>query len=251
MKFGLLGESISHSKSPQLFKAAYNSERDTYELLDFSSLEKGLEFALLNDFKGINITTPFKEHVEKYVDVYDTHSERIFAVNLLMFEGEKIHAFNTDYFGVTGSLQEYAKRGMSALVLGYGGAGKAAAVALQDMGLDVTVSNREASKAEPHTISKGMGYCNLKDVMECAKESDVIVDTLPVRHSRLSGLDFRDKIVLEARYKNPSLNSAVKREGGIYISGITWLINQAKYSFLIFTGKKPNIEAMEKMAADW
>lgn len=251
MKFGLLGESISHSKSPQLFKAAYNSERDTYELLDFSSLEKGLEFALLNDFKGINITTPFKEHVEKYVDVYDTHSERIFAVNLLMFEGEKIHAFNTDYFGVTGSLQEYAKRGMSALVLGYGGAGKAAAVALQDMGLDVTVSNREASKAESHSISKGMGYCNLKDVMECAKESDVIVDTLPVRHSRLSGLDFRDKIVLEARYKNPSLNSAVKREGGIYISGITWLINQAKYSFLIFTGKKPNIEAMEKMAADW
>ena len=251
MKFGLLGKSISHSKSPLLFSAAYPLTEHTYDLLDFESIESGIEYAIANGFAAINVTTPFKERAADIADSLDGCSMRSGAANLLYFKKGKIHGFNTDYQGVMDSLKEYAFEGMKAVVLGCGGAGRSAAVALKDMGVDVVISNREEFRGEIFAMSAKIAYCRMDSVKECAKDAHIIVDTIPVRHLKLSGFNFSDKVVLEARYMNPTLKRSVINDGGIYISGMHWLLNQAIPSFRIFTGREPDIEAMQNLARNW
>lgn len=251
MKFGLLGESISHSKSPSLFSAGYPHGDHTYDLLDFESIEDGIEFAIANSLTGINVTTPFKDRAAGIADALDGCSLRSRAVNLLYFKNGKIHGFNTDYYGVRDSLKDYTAEGMKAVVLGCGGAGRAAAIALKDMGLEVIISNREEFTGEEFAMAARVGYCRMDSIKECAKNAQIIVDTIPVRHLKLSGFNFKDKVVLEARYNNPTLKKSVIRDGGTYISGVQWLLNQAIPSFRIFTGKEPDIEAMQNLAGKW
>jgi shikimate 5-dehydrogenase len=91
----------------------------------------------------------------------------------------------------------------------------------------------------------------MDSVKEFAKKSHIIVDAIPVRHLKLSSFNFRGKVVLEARYNNSTLKRSVIRDGGEYISGISWLLHQAIPSFRIFTGEEPNIHAMEILASEW
>ena len=251
MKFGLLGKSISHSKSPILFNSAYPVENHTYELLDFTSAKEGVEFAITNGFKGINVTSPFKEQVMEFADYFDENSRQSQAANLLMFDNGKISAFNTDYYGVRDTIKQFVNAGMPALVLGCGGAGRAAAIALRDLGLEVTISNRSELTCKPFAISSKISYCHISVINEYAKSAQIIIDTIPVRHIILSNFNFRGKIVLEARYNNPTLEKIVKNDGGAYISGLTWLLNQAIPSFTLLTGREPLSQAMENLAAKW
>ena len=251
MKFGLLGESISHSKSPQLFKAGYPLGEHSYELLDFKSAKEGIEYAISNGFTAINVTTPFKDTAAGLANALDGSSKRAWASNLLYFKSGKIYGFNTDYCGVKDSLKDYVSEGMRAVILGCGGAGRAAAVALKDMGVDVMISTRDEFTGEPFAFAERIGYCRMDSVKEFAKKSHIIVDAIPVRHLKLSSFNFRGKVVLEARYNNPTLKRSVIRDGGEYISGISWLLHQAIPSFRIFTGEGPHIHAMEILASEW
>ena len=251
MKFGLLGESISHSKSPLIFRAGYPDRNDTYDLLDFKSIEAGIDYAKSNGYSGVNITSPFKEIAVNIADYSEELSERSRASNLLLFRDDKIYAYNTDYFGVRESLIDYAKEGMRAVILGCGGAGRVAAIALKDMGLSVIISNREKVTGESFAKYADVDYCKISDINDEAKGAHIIVDTIPVKHSFLSEFNFYGKIVLEARYKNPTLAKSVKNDKGKYLSGIDWLVNQAIPSFKLFTGINPNIEAIENLASKW
>jgi shikimate 5-dehydrogenase len=133
------------------------------------------------------------------------------------------------------------------LVLGLGGAGKAAAEAARSLGCEVILMNRTQYTDDIRPLS---------EFREAFKAADIIIYNLPVRLPELDLLgqeDFiegRKKHILEANYRNPSfdkelLHKLTEAHSLLeYTSGETWLLMQALTGYEIFTGEKPDLEKM-------
>ena len=133
------------------------------------------------------------------------------------------------------------------LVLGLGGAGKAAAEAARSLGCEVILMNRTQYSEEIRPLN---GF------REEFRTADIIIYNLPVRLPQLDHLGSEDfiegkaKHILEANYRNPSFdNELICRLKALhplmeYTSGKTWLLLQALTGYEIFTGEKPDLEKM-------
>lgn len=264
-KFALIGSPISHSKSPALFAAAYPDFRHTYSLLEEDDAQKAVEKFFRSDFKGVNVTSPFKDRVMKYVTCPDRISSLLGSANVLVkgsgFAPElpEVYSYNTDYYGVKNTVGEFLqkkellpgnilKHGVgNVLVVGAGGAGKAAALALCDMGFDVTIANRSAGKTADFAAEIGAAYIPLNEVEIAVGRADVIVYSLSFLVDGLDKCDFSQKIVFEANYAKPSFSPESGVKCGLYIDGRNWLYHQAVPAFELFTGEAPNILAMRNI----
>ena len=280
-RFGLIGHPIAHSLSPALFKAGYEG-RYQYELIEGADFEESYRRFLKEDYTGINVTAPFKELAFAKADILSPECETIGATNLLVKTPEGVKAYNSDYLGVRMWLSDVAvglkrtpptpsswvpppaARGVArfsnplphlkackALIVGLGGAGKAAAAAAESLGMEVIRMNR--------TIKDDMTR-SLDDFRECFREANIIIYNIPSPIPQLSELteeDFRGgarpgrpKFILEANYKDPSFSNdlimKMKEANPIaeYTSGRTWLLNQALAGYEIFTGEKPDLARM-------
>ena len=122
-KFGLLGEKLSHSFSPQIHLALADYP---YRLFEVSQDELGI-FMKDNDLAGFNVTIPYKEKVMKYLDSISQRALSIGAVNTVVKrEDGTLFGDNTDYDGFLYMLSQLGVdiKGRKALVLGSGGASK-------------------------------------------------------------------------------------------------------------------------------
>ena len=297
-RFGLIGDPITGSFSPDLFKAAYNGKYP-YDLIHGSDFETSYK-KFLDCYAGINVTAPFKEKAILMADITDPVCRKIGAANILVKTREGIAAYNSDYTGITVSLLSgiisrytgghgnacrsagkaaldlyhssipldkeilriYGRR-PKVLIVGCGGAGKAAAVAAGDLGMETILMNRTVEKAQ--SIASALPEYSFKisgtdDFKLLFKESDIIIYTIPEKIDAISDLEPSDwqgnsnegKIILEANYKSPSFDNSVldmmsdASPDSIYISGKQWLLYQgAGYS--IMTGETPDIKSMANL----
>ena len=213
-KFGLIGHPIAHSLSPALFTAAYGG-RYVYDLIETPDFDEAWR-RFLAGYRAINVTAPFKGDAFARVDWRSPECERAGATNLVVKTPEGTKAYNSDYRGVKALLAPLGCR--SAAVVGYGGAGKAALAAAEDLGLDTRLYRH----AE---VAGGV-------------QADVIIYTLP---RAVEGIDRLDCVhLLEANYKDPCLAG---RPG--YIPGSAWLLMQAVTGYALMTGEEPDAAAME------
>ena len=139
-KFGLIGHPIAHSESPAVFAAAYGG-RWPYDLIEGEDFELSWK-RFLDEYRAINITAPFKELAFRKLlecGVVDESVRSIGAVNIAVKEADGlVHGYNSDYLGVRLLLEERGfGEGKTVLVVGFGGAGKAAAAAARSLGCDV------------------------------------------------------------------------------------------------------------------
>lgn len=140
VKFGLIGKNISYSFSKTYFTNKFNSldlVNYSYENFDLSKIE---EFPALikkhNTLKGLNVTIPYKEAIIPYLDSLNKKAERIGAVNTIKFTKDGLKGYNTDVYGFKKSFQPFLKEGHNkALILGTGGASKAIAFVLKELGI--------------------------------------------------------------------------------------------------------------------
>ena len=233
-RFGLIGHPVAGSLSPRLFDAAYGG-RYAYDLIE------GAEFAaswqrFLDEYDGINITAPFKQDAFHAVDVLSEDARRCGAVNLAVKTPDGIVGYNTDVDGVVLAVKETRLPVSDALVIGCGGAGRAAAVAAQRLGCRVTLANRTAARAASLASELGCDWIPVDDLS--ALSPDLVLYTVP---GPMDGLpDFPDAVILEANYKTPVLEGC----GRAYISGRRWLLFQAVAGYGIFTGETPDAGAM-------
>ena len=145
--FALIGHPVANSRSPQLFAAAYGGKY-SYVLLD------GEDFAplwekFLTELDGINITAPYKLDAFRSVDILSDEARLCGAVNLAVKTPEGIKGYNTDVAGVVRSVREIGLPVHKALVVvGCGGAGRAAAAGALALGCSLVLWNRSADKAE-------------------------------------------------------------------------------------------------------
>ena len=170
------------------------------------------------------------------------------SANTILLKDGKLHSWNTDYYGVQNTLLEHLVPGNStplqALVIGAGGAGKAAALAVKDMGMEVFFANRSSHAAKPFAQKIGAEYVALEQIPLLLEQTDIIVYNLSMAIPQFDGVSLEGKIVFEANYAHPNL---ADKGAGKYIDGRYWLYNQAIPAFRIFTSKEPCTAAMREV----
>ena len=268
VKFGLIGYPIAHSLSPALFKAGYGG-RFPYELIETADFEEAYS-RFMDGYDGINVTAPFKEKAFAKADLVSDECRLIKATNLLVKTPEGVKAFNSDYLGVRKWLEEVIgsrpSGSLSTLIVGCGGAGKAAAVAAASLGTRTILMNRDISKAE--AVARSIESMQevpqpevhpLSDFREYFRACDIVIYNIPTYIPAIYELtedDFRGrperpaKHVLEANYKDPSFGSELilkakeANPGFSYTEGKVWLLYQALTGYEIFTSEKPDLASM-------
>lgn len=257
-KFGLIGHPIVHSLSPKLFIAAYDGKYE-YDLIEGEDFEK-VYSKFLSEYDGINITAPFKELAFNKASHHTDSCKKIGATNILIKKDDIILAHNSDYAGVILSLKPYSlKKGSRTLVVGCGGAGKAAVVAAVTLEFNVSLYNRTISRAKDWLTKAGLeekiNLLSEKELAETFLNYDLIIYTLPCGFEGLdtilSEAHNNKIIILEANYKDPvfsgeRLNTLITK-GATYIHGKNWLLNQALAGYEIFTGEKVNFAKMKEI----
>lgn len=149
-KFGLIGKNIGYSFSKKFFSEKFETKNlpHTYENFDIPSIKDFQQIiAETNDLKGLNVTIPYKEKIIPFLDTLDKEAEKIGAVNTIKIsEDKKLSGFNTDYFGFQRSLETFLPLQQSnALILGTGGASKAVAYALGNLGFKFKFVSRQSA----------------------------------------------------------------------------------------------------------
>ena len=152
----IIGHTIAHSRSPMLhgYWLRTLGIEATYEALDIAPEALGDFFAgfIARGWIGGNVTVPHKLAVMPYLAEIDPAAKAIGAVNTIWREGDRLIGGNTDGLGFIGNLDERAPgwdvAGGQAVMLGAGGAARAAVHALVSRGLRVTIVNRTIARAE-------------------------------------------------------------------------------------------------------
>ncbi len=227
--YGLLGEHLPHSFSPQIHKALGNDNYNLFEIAP-KNLEK---FMCEKNFKGINVTIPYKKAVIPYLDEISPEAKKVGAVNTIVIRNGKLFGYNTDYFGF-----EYLLRkskidihNKKILVFGSGGASATVQAVLHDKG------------AKEIVVLSQNGNDNYVNMYIKHTDADVIVNTTPVgmypdnlntlvdldRFPNLSGVldvvynPLKTRLILDAEKRNiPSS------------AGLSMLVAQAKKAHEIF-----------------
>lgn len=152
-KFGLLGKNISYSFSKKYFIEKFalgNLDGYVYENFDLQSIEDFPKLITENpELKGLNVTIPYKEEIIPYLNKLSKKAAQIGAVNVIRFTKKgTLKGYNSDYYGFKKSLkpllQSHHKK---ALILGTGGAAKAVAFALNELGILYTFVSREEKES--------------------------------------------------------------------------------------------------------
>ena len=241
MRFGLLGEKLGHSYSPELH--AFFGDYD-YELFEVAPGDLG-DFLRERDFQGLNVTIPYKTTVHDICEHLTEAAEAIGSVNTVVKQPDgTLLGDNTDAAGFEGMVWKSRVRvlGRKCLVLGSGGASLAVRYVLNKLGAgQVVVISRSGED----------NYDNL----DKHKDASVIVNTTPVGMYPKTGaapVDLRDfpqcEGVLDIIY-NPARTALIQQAEALGISclgGLYMLVEQARCASQVFTGKPlPAIRSKE------
>ena len=251
MKYGLIGYPISHSKSPELFRAAYTDHPElSYDLIEEDDFEKAYRL-FLQEYDAVNVTAPFKGDAFRKVEVADTIARELFAVNILKKKDGKIYGYNSDFWALQRLLRPYAGTPRpNVLVIGCGGAAKAAALAALKLKMSVRVANRDFRKAREFCFTGGgMIPLRLEQVPAQMASIQILIYALPVKIDLVDTLPLEGKVVVEANYKDPCLKDRCAEAGATYISGMDWLVGQAIEGYQLMTGLQPDAERVKACCA--
>ena len=231
-KFALIGNPISHSQSPKLFKEAFPNDDMSYDLIERQSVEESIAELKEKGYSGANVTSPFKESAMRFVTDPDKTAKTLGATNLIIFKGNKVYSYNTDYLAARRMIKEIGNTS-AAIVIGCGGAAKAAALACKDEGFETFITNRTQKKAEDfakHIGIKAISIAEANTLLKDPAQNILAIYAIPspdgILSLTLKAATGSGKItIIEANYKNPCLNPE---------SGLKWLKYQAEESFRIF-----------------
>ena len=263
LQAGIFGYPIAHSISPAMHQAALDHAGidATYDAWETppSSLARGVAMLRGDDYLGANVTVPHKQAVMEHLDEIDELATRIGAVNTIVNEGGRLLGSNTDAAGFIDSLRDEAglnPSGLEAVLVGAGGAARAAAYALAIEGAaSLTIANRTLERAR--TLADEVGRTGLKaqalaldddELPHRCLEAQLIVNSTSVGmlHGPAEGLSpipsevIRPGVVVYDMVYNPADTPLLKtaRSGGAKVAGgLLMLVYQGAASFRQWTGR--------------
>lgn len=253
--FGVAGNPICHSLSPLLHNAAFRREIVNAVLLPLKtkSIQDLLTLALELPLAGCAITMPMKTEVLPHLANMDPLTARIGACNTLRMGADgKLYGFNTDVAGVIRPLERRLRlKGARVVVLGAGGAARAAVFGLVEQGAEVMVVNRTHEHAV--SLARQAKAKSLKHELLAKQKIDVLINATPCgmtgtkQTMPLAENELNASVVFDMVYnplETPLLRLAKSR--GIHtISGLEMFVQQGARQFEIWTGKPaPESEMM-------
>lgn len=269
LKAGVMGWPVAHSLSPVLhghWLARYGIA-GSYEAIPVepAALKTALENLAENGFRGVNLTVPHKEAALEFVDSIDDTARRIGAVNTILVEDDgALAATNTDAYGLIENIRAGAAAalaakfdGRPAVILGAGGAARAAVVGLADAGVaKIRIVNRTVARAEAlaelvgasGTIVSAHGW---DDAAALLSGAGLLINTstLGMAGQAPLALDLArlptDAVVNDIVYAplETELLAAARARGNIVIDGLGMLLHQARAGFHAWFGVDPEVDA--------
>ena len=268
---GLIGANIQHSLAPALHEDAFAAAgiAGHYHLMDLDHLpgrrlDEMLTAVRALGFAGVNVTYHCKEAAVALMDELGPEARQIGAINTVTFHGGRMTGHNTDHVGFRQSFEETFGRaaiaGQSALLVGAGGAGRAVAFALIELGADsLLVHDQDAARAEAlvaglttsfgrrcariarepgAAVSEASGVVNATQVgMLGFPGIAVPVDAIETRHWVMDVIytPLETELVERARVK-----------GARAAGGGAMCVHQAVEAFRLFTGIAPDVARMRR-----
>ena len=245
MEYGLIGEHLPHSFSKIIHEklAPYSYELHELRPDEVDSFMRGKEF------KGINVTIPYKQTVIPYLDEISDQARSIGAVNTVVNRNGRLCGYNTDYFGMKSLIERLGidPAGKKVLILGTGGTSKTAFAVATDMG---------ASEVYKVSRTGKEGVPTYEEAYERHTDAQIIINTTPCgmypaiddcpldlsRFPDLCGVidaiynPLRTVLILEAQKRG------IPAEGGLYM-----LVVQAVYAAELFADRKIESEKTDQV----
>jgi 3-dehydroquinate dehydratase/shikimate dehydrogenase len=251
--YGVAGDPIEHSLSPVIMNTALRRENvnGVYLALHAKALKDLVHCIREIPIHGVSITMPYKEAILKFLDNTDTHTSKIGACNTVVRgQDGKLYGFNTDTAGVVRPLdQRISLSGAKILVLGAGGAARAAVFGLKERGAEVWILNRTAAPAQKlarQAKARTIKRADLKKV-----SFDVIINATPVgmgntKDCPLKESEIEARIVFDMVYDpaETRLLQIARAKGFQTIPGIEMFVHQAARQFEIWSGKPAPTDEM-------
>ena len=254
--YGVAGDPIGHSLSPQMMNTAFRRENinAVYVPLQTTDVTDLLKCVREIPIQGLSVTMPLKEQIIPHLDKTDALSAKIGACNtLIRSQDGKLYGFNTDVAGVLRPLEQRLNlTGAKVLVIGAGGAARAAVFGLKERNAEVWVMNRTADKGQKLARQAHAHYVARPQIKRL--EFDVIINATPVGMNGLRPQTPLEETELRTRYLfdmvyNPLETKLVKmaRAKGIQvIPGSEMFVHQGARQFEIWTGKPAPVEEMHR-----
>jgi 3-dehydroquinate dehydratase/shikimate dehydrogenase len=255
--YGVAGNPVKSSLSPLMMNTAFRREtvNAVYLALQTAKADDLFKLAREIPIQGLSVTMPLKQDVIPFLERTDPLSAKIGAVNtILRMQDGKFYGFNTDVAGIVTPLERrLSLKGAKVLVLGAGGAARAAVFGCRDKGAEVFILNRTPETAQK--LAKQAGAKVIKREAVAKAGFDVIVNATPLGMTGVKGSPLLEPADLVARYvfdlvynpiETPLLKMA-RAKGIPVITGVEMFVQQGARQFEIWTGKPAPEEEMLKV----
>jgi len=259
-RYAVIGNPISHSKSPMIHTAFAQQTGQTLEYVALEAPVGGFAAAVDTFCKeggcGLNITAPFKLDAIGYATTLKDRARLAGAANALLFDGAAVEADNFDGVGLLRDLEEnqgVKLRGKRVLLLGAGGAARGALLPFLEAGpTELVVANRTVAKANalgeafaPYGVVIATGYDMLAE--EPAGHYDVVVNAtsaslrgelppVPASVFRRAALAYE---LAYGKGMTPFLRLALASGAERVCDGVGMLVEQAAEAFAWWRGVRP------------
>lgn len=263
----ILGDPVAHSRSPAMHNAAFRALDLPWQYVAHRVASRDLKAAVeairALGYRGANVTVPHKERIIRWLDELRPAAARIGAVNTIIRRGERLIGENTDAEGFRRAISElgFRARGKSVLVVGAGGSARAVIYALSRSGIgEIRVANRTRSRAlalrkllsDRPRIAFEAGALERASDPAWLSGADLIVQTTSIGldGKSLPPVDLRrtrdDCVVYDLVYgpRETPFVRAARRLGRTAADGRRMLLHQAALAFLLWTRRRPPLEAM-------
>jgi 3-dehydroquinate dehydratase/shikimate dehydrogenase len=245
--YGVIGNPISHSLSPLLHNTAFHARKFDAVFVPFlvRNVDDFLRSVKPFGVAGFAVTIPHKEGIVRHLDDCDPLAARIGAVNTVVIRGAgRLYGYNTDYVGVLRSLEHRMQlAGSRVLLVGAGGAARAAAFALAQAGAIVCLSARRPERARALARAVGAQVVARADLRR--EFFDAIVNCTPVgMHARggspLASVELNCRLVMDMVYRprTTELLRMARRRGIEIVSGVEMFLAQGFAQYEIWTGER-------------
>ncbi|MGI4756084.1 MAG: shikimate dehydrogenase [Janthinobacterium lividum] len=258
--YGVAGTPIGASLSPLMHNTALKQAgRDAVYLpLETGDAQELLQVAERLKLRGLSITMPLKETVLPLLTTSDPEVVTMGACNTILREADgTLHGFNTDVAGIVGPLETRCSLlGKRVLVLGAGGAARAAVFGLTARGAEVYLLNRTRERAE--ALAQESGASVLRQEALTGTRFDIIINSTPYgmrgreMDAPIPPAEMRCDLFFDLVY-NPLQTPLMKvaEDRGIQtIPGAAMFVAQGVRQFELWTGLKAPEEAMLRVVTE-
>lgn len=267
--YGVIGDPIEHSLSPQMHNAAFKKLDLNCLYLPFRVTRRNLKSAVIGvralNIRGFNVITPHKTAIVKFLDELDGSAQEIGAVNTVLNDEGKLIGYNTDGLGARRALEEQREdpSDKRIVLIGAGGAARAIAFTLARRARSIFILNRtqqrvvKLAKDIERKLGKKIltGSLTRNSLLEALRDAEILINatsvgmypktkqTVATRKILHSGM-----VVFDIVY-NPVktlLLSEAEAAGAKTITGVGMLVHQGAEAFKIWTGHSPPVEVMRR-----